>query len=219
LFSATVNSSNANTLFFDPVNQPGNWDNNSAAFANYLTQSTRTTDPGDCGATGGMDDRFDHILCTQPVIDGTDSLQYLDSTFVVIGQDGLHVNKSLIAAPQNESAPDSIINALYYMSEHLPVMLQLAVGGAHAATSVDETKGGAFKIYPNPGKGMVTVSLPQISNGSMLLVMNTLGQVIMNMPLNKLQTQVDLSSLGNGVYWLQLQQNSQTLTRPYIIAK
>ncbi|MDB5284067.1 MAG: Endonuclease/exonuclease/phosphatase [Bacteroidota bacterium] len=135
-YQQMVSSSNPNTLFFDPVNQPGNWDNNPLAFANYLTQSTRISDPGDCGATSGMDDRFDHILCTNNLMQGTDSLQYVSGSYQVIGQDGLHVNKAIIDTPQNSSVPPTVLSALYNMSEHLPVVLSLAVGGNPPFTTV-----------------------------------------------------------------------------------
>jgi hypothetical protein len=134
-FQQMINSTNANTTFYDPANQPGDWNYSPKLFGQYLTQSTRTSDPGDCGATGGMVNRYDHILCTKYLMDGTDSLRYIDSTFTVIGQDGLHVGHSLVDAPQNTSVPADELNALYYMSEHLPVMLRLAVGGPQPAPS------------------------------------------------------------------------------------
>ena len=135
--------SNTNIKFYDPVNEIGNWSRHSSAYANYLTQSTRVTDPGDCGATGGMNNRYDQILCTEPVISGSDSIQYMEDSYTVIGQDGNHVNKAIIDAPTNTSVPSNVLTALYQMSEHLPVILKLTINSSNTSAGI---KGVTF--YP-----------------------------------------------------------------------
>jgi hypothetical protein len=124
-FNTFINSSNNNTLFFDPPNQLGAWSSFSTQFANYLTQSTRTVDPGDCNSTGPMANRFDHILVTGTIMNGTDSVKYIPGSFTVIGQDGQHTGTDLLAPPVNNSVPGNVDSALYYMSEHLPVYVKL----------------------------------------------------------------------------------------------
>ena len=122
-----INPSNTNIQFYDPVNQPGNWSDNPSDFVNILTQSTRTTDPGDCLAVGGINNRYDLILCTQPVINDTYGVKYIPGSCRVIGQDGKHTGIALTDAPTNTSVPSNVLNALYYMSEHLPVMMNLQI--------------------------------------------------------------------------------------------
>ncbi len=126
-FQSVINPTDTTVRFYDPPNQLGNWAGSSASFANYLTQSTRTTDPGDCASTNSLLARFDHILCTNPIMNGINDIQYIPGTFKVIGQDGLHTGKALIDAPNNMSVPSDVLNALYMMSEHLPVQLKLAI--------------------------------------------------------------------------------------------
>ena len=126
-FQSVINPTDTTVRFYDPPNQVGNWSGSPASFANYLTQSTRTTDPGDCASTNSLLARFDHILCTNPIMQGINNIQYIPETFKVIGQDGLHTGKALIDAPTNVSVPPNILNALYMMSEHLPVQLKLAI--------------------------------------------------------------------------------------------
>jgi hypothetical protein len=120
-FKVMVNSSNSYTRFTDPSSQVGNWSADPSSYANYLTQSTRTTDPGDCASIDGMTEIYDHILCTTPVMQGSKYLRYLPGSYTVVGQDGQHTSIALNTAPTNTSAPSNVINALYYMSEHLPV--------------------------------------------------------------------------------------------------
>lgn len=110
----------------DPINAPGSW-NNNASYAAVHTQSTRNNQNLDCGAQGGLDDRFDQILVSNNVMQGTDSLKYLVDSYDAVGNDGNHFNSNLLAAPVNTQYPDSVVRALYYMSDHLPVALKAVV--------------------------------------------------------------------------------------------
>jgi len=110
--------------FNDPIASPGNW-NNNGSFANIHTQSTRANGSYACGSTGGLDDRFDQILTTGNVLSGSDNLIYVPNSYRAVGNDGLHFNQNVNSAPANAQYPDSVMDALYYMSDHLPVELKL----------------------------------------------------------------------------------------------
>lgn len=109
----------------DPINQPGNW-NNSSSYASLHTQSTRSGQSIDCGSQGGMDDRFDQILVSQNVMNNTDNVEYQSGSYRAVGNDGNHFNSSLISG-SNSMYPTSVVRALYYMSDHLPVELKVDV--------------------------------------------------------------------------------------------
>jgi len=109
--------------FYDPVNKPGDW-NNSGAFASVHTQSVTIVSNG-CQASGGMDDRFDHILATSQIISGSQGLKYIADSYHAVGQDGLHFDKSITDSPVNSSVPADVLTALYNNSDHLPVRLDL----------------------------------------------------------------------------------------------
>ena len=126
-FQILTNPKDSILRFYDPPNQLGNWSGSPTSFAKYLTQSTRSTDIGDCASNNTMLARFDHILCTNPIMQGTQSIKYIPGTFNVVGQDGLHTGKALIDAPTNVSVPPDVLSALYNMSEHLPVQLKLLI--------------------------------------------------------------------------------------------
>lgn len=110
---------------FDPINAVGSW-NNNASFANVHTQSTRAVQLYG-GASGGMDDRFDQIFVNNELLNGAKNCKYITGSYETLGQDGQHFNKAINASPNNNSAPDSIINALYYMSDHLPISIDLLI--------------------------------------------------------------------------------------------
>lgn len=109
----------------DPINSPGSW-NNNGSFSGIHTQSTRTSLNLDCGSKGGLDDRFDQILVSTNMISGSDSIEYLNNSYKTLGNDGNHFNSNLISGT-NSVYPDSLVNALYYMSDHLPVSLKAVI--------------------------------------------------------------------------------------------
>lgn len=120
-----INYPNTLYRFYDPINQSGNW-NNASQFAAIHTQSTHTSSEDGCYSTGGMDDRFDFILVSPYVYFGSKKVRSVNSSYHALGQDGNRFNGS-INNPQNTIVPDSIANALYNFSDHLPVIMQIAI--------------------------------------------------------------------------------------------
>ena len=120
-----LNYENPSLRFVDPVDQTGEWHNNSQ-YSDVHSQSTHTTSNG-CASTGGMDDRFDFILISNNILEGNKKVKYLAESYWAVGQDGKHFNKSLIGLPENTSVPADVLNALYNNSDHLPITLKLVV--------------------------------------------------------------------------------------------
>jgi len=103
----------------------GDW-HDDAAYATIHTQSPRTTQFGG-GATGGMDDRFDFMLFSDDILSGSNNISYINNSITAFGNDGQHFNAALTDSPVNTSLPDSIIQALYNMSDHLPVFSKFII--------------------------------------------------------------------------------------------
>ena len=106
----------------DPIDQEGEWHNNSF-YSGIHTQSTRTDNLSDGGSIGGMDDRFDFMLISDDLLSG--KLSYVQNSYESFGQDGNHFNQSYNGL-SNSSVPSYINTALYYMSDHLPVIMELS---------------------------------------------------------------------------------------------
>jgi len=106
----------------------GNW-HDDPVFASIHTQSTRTVQFGG-GATGGLDDRFDFMLFTDDLLNGTNNITYMPGSYIPVGNDGLHLNVSLIDSPVNTTVPDSVLQALYFMADHLPIISKFAIDEA-----------------------------------------------------------------------------------------
>lgn len=123
-FQNLVNFPNEDIRLYDPLDKMGSWHNNSY-YEGIHTQSTHTG--SGCPSGGGMDDRFDFILASDEIMEGTDHVDYIGDSYMAIGQDGEHFNQSLISSPTNTSVPADVLEALYGMSDHLPVMLKLLI--------------------------------------------------------------------------------------------
>jgi len=119
---AFTNLTSGEKRFLDPVNALGEW-NNSAAFSLVHTQSTRSSQTnGGCFSGGGMDDRFDFVLISESIQTGENRISYINGSYEAFGQDGRRFNGSL-TSPSNISKPSAVIDALYEVSDHLPVVM------------------------------------------------------------------------------------------------
>lgn len=117
-FANLVNTTLPNKLM-DPINRIGTW-NNNAAFADIHTQSTHTTQTGGF-SSGGMDDRFDIMMCTNSLMGDSLKMRILPSTYKAVGNDGQRFNLALNGTPANTSVPSDVLNALYNLSDHIPI--------------------------------------------------------------------------------------------------
>jgi len=122
-FQNFINPDNSWYTFNDPSNQIGEWHENY----NYRYSHTQSThSSGGCPAGGGMDDRFDFILASDYIINGTDHFEYISNSYKAVGQDGSKYNSSLNTT-SNSVVPNAVAQALYNMSDHLPVYLEMKV--------------------------------------------------------------------------------------------
>jgi len=124
-YQELVNYSNSFYRFYDPIDRPGNW-NNNGQFADIHTQSTHSYESNGCFSTGGLDDRFDIILVSPYVNYGSKRVKVLPETYHALGQDGSRFNGSIIS-PANQAVPNEVAQALYNQSDHLPVITEFEI--------------------------------------------------------------------------------------------
>jgi endonuclease/exonuclease/phosphatase family metal-dependent hydrolase len=200
-----INYNNTNLRFNDPLNQAGDWHNNYD-YRYVHTQSTHASSNG-CASSGGMDDRFDFILISNSIKNGTKSVRYLSDSYWAVGQDGQHFNTSVNASPTNTSVPPDVLYALANNSDHLPVTLRLVVD---KTLDISEQTGLLDNIVlVNPTNGDLDLRLWAKEPTTMKLgVYNILGEVIMqeSIVLNKGENHITRSMpwLKPGMYIVRL---------------
>lgn len=198
---------NVSIRLYDPLNTPGNWSNNGS-FAQLHTQSTRTSQTnGGCFSSGGLDDRLDHILISDEIRDNLDNMHYINNTYWAVGNDGLHFNES-ITDGTNNSVPAAVLNALYGLSDHLPVMAEFDV--KKQTIGITERMLHPADIhFTNPVQDYlrVTVSQEQLENPQ-LFIYDVTGNLIEQHNLighgHKYGIELQTSHLPVGIYLLQV---------------
>ena len=146
--------------FYDPIDQEGEW-NNNYNYRYIHTQSTHTSsEDGECFATGGMDDRFDFILVSPYIYYGSDGIQSINSSYHALGQDGNRFNGSIIS-PANNLIPTEIANALYNLSDHLPVLMDLNV---NATLGIENIADNIHVNVVNPVQNRLSVYVNLLQN-------------------------------------------------------
>jgi len=196
--------------FYDPVNKPGDW-NNNGTFARWHTQSVASTSNG-CQASGGMDDRFDHIMASYSLMNGTNGLHCIPETYHAVGQDGNHFNKSINDYPINTSVPADVLEAIASNSDHLPVRVNLLLpsgvpGGVHSVNARLQ----AVIVNSEQGFSIVQVSTP-VPVKITATIYNLAGQLCavseVNVPSGISEFALPDSGLGSGLYLVRLQSSN-----------
>lgn len=189
-----------NVALFDPISSPGNWNNNSS-FSGIHTQSTRSGTIGDGGAFGGMDDRFDFIFFTNDLLSGANKLTYVSNSYSAVGNDGNHFNKSVNATPTNTSAPANVIDALYIMSDHLPIAIKAYVP-ADVGIDEDQIVSEWNGFYSN---GLFKFNSDQIEKQITVFLYDVLGKTIQTSSYrNRKQFELQLNNLKQGLYFVKV---------------
>ncbi len=204
-------------LLNDPL-IAGDWHDNSL-YASIHSQSTRTIQFGG-GARGGLDDRFDFILYSDDVENGTNGVNFISNSCKSIGNDGNHFNIAIIDPPTNTSVPDSVLQALYYMSDHLPVICDLETNlGTHMQKSFRSNI--EINLFPNPVSDVLTVNVNNFSGKAIINIVNNLGVIIKEKKLlmdgNSYQFEFDLSGMRSGVYYLSVESENIQEIRKIIV--
>ena len=187
----------------DPITLPGHWHDNPG-FAWAHTQSTRVT-AFDGGSFGGMDDRFDFIFIGTDLKDYSNDALYISGSYRAIGQDGLHYNQA-INEPENSSEPAAIISALYYMSDHLPVYLEIEV--IKEGAGIHELKPEDIGVYYNADHDQLEfkndLNAMNWTERDQFQIYTSTGQLVQTIDSLTVDQRINTSSLANGTYILKM---------------
>ena len=146
-----------------------------------------------------------------PVVGGYATLDKTYGSIAIGASDEITVNLSSIgvAAGTYEAAVKFVTNDPAQPEVTIP--LTLTVGGDNVA----EISGEAYKIYPNPTSGLVTI---EAENINYIAIYNSVGQLV-----NVVKTEnntIDMSNYDNGVYYFNIVDNAgQNSLQRVVVAK
>lgn len=95
----------------------------------------------------------------------------------------------------------------------------MSMDGSHdyvyvAVTGVGENDS-HVNVYPNPTAGQLTI---EARNMTHIVVMNAVGQVVYDAPVEGDKVLLDLAQYGTGVYMVRIQTANETLVRKVLVA-
>lgn len=75
------------------------------------------------------------------------------------------------------------------------------------------------KVYPNPNNGIFKVELPQFDNleETELSIYNVQAQLMKTIEVKNAVTEIDIKTLGSGLYWLSIQSNKNHQIKKLIV--
>lgn len=213
-----VSNPNNSFRFNDPAQAGGNWSNDST-YTYLHTQSTRlyNTNNG-CFSSGGMDDRFDFILANSFVRQDLARVKFIPGSYKVLGQDGQRLNQSLIT-PLNNSETDTLLNALYGMSDHLPVILKLRIDAEPLSILQKRKEKGSFTVN-NPFTDILRITLHDFTDDSAeILLMDVLGREVESCKLDIYSDKMEVflrPECPGGIYLLKVVAKGRNLSKVLI---
>ncbi|WP_046745613.1 T9SS type A sorting domain-containing protein [Kordia zhangzhouensis] len=214
-FNKLTDPTNFITLI-DPINRLGDWHTNSS-FIDVFTQSTRTQS-GLGGASGGFDDRFDFILTSENMLTNTD-LYYVTDSYKSYGNNinpncfNSAINSSDCAALSGATInySQSLRDALYNMSDHLPVVMELQTNESLLHTH-EYTANHSFQfIQGNIANQELSFLLNSNQRNNEYVIYDILARkLIAGKAENYDITTVDVSTLPKGIYYLKIDNLKET---------
>jgi endonuclease/exonuclease/phosphatase family metal-dependent hydrolase len=203
-----------NIVLSDPVNTPGSWHNNSN-FRFVHSQSTRTTPINDDGAGGGMDDRFDFVMVSENLMDQNNAISVIENTYKPLGNNGNCFNARIIDC-NNNSVPENVVNALYQMSDHVPIIMELSVEYPFY-DAIDELVYKYDLTIINQNSETLRFNIHNYSKSYSYQVIDISGKVLIKgISAASNQITIRLNNLPNGMYFLIIE---DALITPYKFVK
>ena len=201
-----------NIAMADPINTPGAWNNNED-FTAVHTQSTRTSSSGfGGGAGGGLDDRFDFIMVSQNMMTGT-NLNYKADSYKAYGNNGNCYNNDINDINCGGVYNQVIRDALYNMSDHLPVVMELETDQEIVLLNVPQNSPlQPFSLKNTLVSDVITIYNPgDNTKDDRFGIFNTLGQELLEFKTSTNTTILNVEKFVKGVYYITNKSSNQTL--------
>jgi len=199
-YQALLNTANP-IQFLDPIDTPGDWNNNSA-FTQVHTQSTPISNDefDDFGAGGGLDSRFDFILMSPSLFDANQPIRYVDNSYVAFGNNGNCFNGRIDSNNCDGFFNNNLRGLLYLMSDHLPVVAQLEADATFLPPlSLEDI--GSINAQKTLVNNYLELNLNNLPQASVISIYNNLGQKLKEIALTGINARISVSNLSNGMYF------------------
>jgi len=74
-----------------------------------------------------------------------------------------------------------------------------------------------FRVYPNPTDGSINISVQQADGSQKLIILDVSGRLVLASNLEQQETQLDLSHLNKGIYFIEVSDATSSQTQKLVI--
>ncbi len=86
-----------------------------------------------------------------------------------------------------------------------------------SAAGINENTANGFVMYPNPASAKITLQMNAEVNGATVTVTDVLGKTVANAKVQGTRSDLDVSSLKSGVYFVTLNADGKTATQKLVV--
>jgi endonuclease/exonuclease/phosphatase family metal-dependent hydrolase len=210
-YQELIDSTN-NIVLVDPIDREGYW-HNSSSYADIHTQSTlqnnsqfQSESGGSDGVTGGLDDRFDFILTSENLINGS-SLTYVPNTYKSYGNNGNCFNDNINDSDCSGEYSQYLRDQLANMSDHLPVVMELETPETIGINQYHSQY--LIKILgSNLVNAVISLEVPVELIDTNIRIYNQFGQQVLQKHITDTNESFSISHLNSGLYYITSEQFS-----------
>ena len=190
------------------------WHEN-VTWIDLFTQSTRTSNVefNNDGAGGGFDDRFDFIFLSENLL-GTSDIHYKPNSYQNYGNNGNSncLNDRIDSENCSGDLYDQIVrNDLYYMSDHLPVVLELETNETLTVLDNNSDKALVQLPYGNLIEDKLFIIFSEELINNTLKLYNTKGQTIYSIKINASEMIINYSFLDTAIYFMAIEGHDEVI--------
>jgi hypothetical protein len=106
-----------------------------------------------------------------------------------------------------------------YFDYNAPIATNTALNTIELPSGIDEVQNAVLvKVYPNPAKDMLIVRVNKNGNNN-IVITDVIGKTLKEVNSNELETEINVSNLPNGIYFIKLSQANTNQVQKIIISK
>lgn len=128
-----------------------------------------------------------------------------------------------IKRTNNNTPGTQIKNTAYiYFDFNEPVVTNTAINTIETLAGIKSQSHSSdmWNIYPNPSKGVLyLVNASLVKEESQIQVLNSIGQTVLEEAITSNYKNIDLSKLDNGVYFVKIVSDKQTVVKRIVLSK
>ena len=124
-------------------------------------------------------------------------------------------NGATTASISNLSAGNYTVTVTDYhgCNQTATVLVNVTTGISNISNALN------FSIYPNPAHSQLLVTVEAFNGSTTLSLKNILGQTMISQTITAQQTELELNSLANGVYLVEVRDGDKAAVKQLVVVK